>query len=1414
MIHVLRYKKLIAVACVIVASIIVYSVRIAHAEPSTYFFCSSVNNDPSELGNYFVQDGCWDPALQLPDFEVDIVNITSGAVFDGNARFNESAYNDGTVTGNAAFYGTSTHRPDAVVQGNVEFYDSSTSEGTINGDATFYGDVSDFTGRETRVLGSISRRYIEPMATIRDFTQFGPWTVVADGAEVDITNATFDDDTVFSEVNGGNFIFPIGATFYFNNASSTSPSDPGNYWLDDAATIPAGEVPNFSYDEVHILMGQGFTPVTFAGDAVFNGNATNKGIVTGTATFNDASSNVNTPVIVTNGVVEGDAFFYDSSSNQGLVEGSATFYNDLAESNNGTVGGLRTRSYDEPTVSTRNFTGDWRVIANGVVVDLMGATLDSSTILQTLNGGSFILPAPVFSSASVTGKEVELVYNMILDDVSVPDPSDFSVSVNGIEVAVNSVDIVVPSTMVDRRGVSLGLENLISNHDVVTVSYAPGTNPIQNENGVDAAALDAESVTVSTSIDLGSGISRTLPYGNKIYALSGNSAVVIDAQDWSVLSTISVGSGPTYLTAVNGRVYVLNQSAATISVIDPSTDTVSATIAGLGTGPQNLIAAGSNLYVPNSVSDTVSVVSTQTNSVTATISVGDNPRHLAVWGNYLYVTNLTGNSVSVVDLLTNTVVSTISVGTQPRYPVVRGNRLYVVNTNSVSVINTETNTVAASIALAGNLQTASVSGDKLYVVNFTNNNVGIISTLTNTVVGTVAVGSGPTFSYVQGTRLFVSNQTAGGVTVIDTLTDTAVDTELSGLSPQFVSAIGPRLYFSRPNDGDLTYLDTDKTPSLLPALISFTSSSAEGNYGVTQSLNITANFSHELAAGSTMTVSLNTGATVTLDTVSGNSLSGTYVIGNGEQTPDIAVTAITSASVTDTFANSRSSYELPASLDIVSSEGISSVRNIGDSKNISVGIFGSTAVGDQPTQMASFRDRDGVRYLYVTNRGSDSVSVVRASDGRVVDTVSVGDEPSGALSVTIGEESYVYVANRASDSVSIIDTEDNEVAATISVGDKPGYILEAGDAIYVSNEGSNTVSVIDPEHRTVTATVSVGVRPRGLAIDGALLYVANAGNPNQSGGNYISVIDIDSNTVTDALILPAGSMSPDGMIVQSGKLFVANSGSDTVSIIDLDSETIETLAVAGEPRMVAAVGNMVFVSAAAAGTIWTIDSLTGQERAITVAGNRPLGMAGFDSSLYYARSNDDLVSVLNLASNSVNRTTAAVTSGSRASSGSARQAATPPPSVPPQPPVPPTGRPDPEPAIEIDIELTDRLKGRLLLSVEDHGKIWYVDAVSGRRYEISIANALLVFRKLALGISNANLTLIPEAGTSQSATALGERLKGRFLLQVEERGEVWYVDFEGYRHRLTLATLIEVFGKLALGISLENLNKIPLGTVN
>ena len=135
--------------------------------------------------------------------------------------------------------------------------------------------------------------------------------------------------------------------------------------------------------------------------------------------------------------------------------------------------------------------------------------------------------------------------------------------------------------------------------------------------------------------------------------------------------------------------YVANQYSNSVSVINTTTNTVTATIP-VGAGPYGLGTTpdGSMLYVTNNGgnADSVSVINTATNTVVATVIVRSNPynANVSADGSKVYVTNEFGNAVSVISTATNTVINTIFVGSNPS---ALGNFISTFGTGIVSMNN-------------------------------------------------------------------------------------------------------------------------------------------------------------------------------------------------------------------------------------------------------------------------------------------------------------------------------------------------------------------------------------------------------------------------------------------------------------------------------------------------------------------------------------------------------------------------------------------------------------------------------------------------------------------------------------------------------------------------------------------------------
>ena len=80
------------------------------------------------------------------------------------------------------------------------------------------------------------------------------------------------------------------------------------------------------------------------------------------------------------------------------------------------------------------------------------------------------------------------------------------------------------------------------------------------------------------------------------------------------------------------------------------------------------------------------------------------------------------------------------------------------------------------------------------------------------------------------------------------------------------------------------------------------------------------------------------------------------------------------------------------------------------------------------------------------------------------------------------------------------------------------------------------------------------------------------------------------------------------------------------------------------------------------------------------------------------------------------------------------------------------------------------LSGRILLQVESHGEAWYVNPQDGNRYYLGRPHdAFALMRVMGLGASNKDIKGFLISGAPRN-------LAGRILLQVEDKGQSYYVN--------------------------------------
>jgi len=196
---------------------------------------------------------------------------------------------------------------------------------------------------------------------------------------------------------------------------------------------------------------------------------------------------------------------------------------------------------------------------------------------------------------------------------------------------------------------------------------------------------------------------------------------------------------------------------------------------------------------------------------------------------------------------------------------------------------------------------------------------------------------------------------------------------------------------------------------------------------------------------------------------------------------------------------------------------------------------------DFPQYAADYRE-----YAYITNGGSNTVTVLDLVNLRQERVLRVGDSPTGIAANPTRNE--IYAVNTSSNSVSVLDAEKNAVVATIPVHSKPYFIeIDAkGERAYVANSGSNNVSVIDLAARREIAVVGAGEAPGMARIspDGKSLVVSNRASAS------VTIIDPQAYKVRSVF---SGCPTATYVVIlpDSSKAFIACSGGHQVMVIAL-----------------------------------------------------------------------------------------------------------------------------------------------------------------------------------------------------------------------------------------------------------------------
>jgi len=196
------------------------------------------------------------------------------------------------------------------------------------------------------------------------------------------------------------------------------------------------------------------------------------------------------------------------------------------------------------------------------------------------------------------------------------------------------------------------------------------------------------------------------------------------------------------------------------------------------------------------------------------------------------------------------------------------------------------------------------------------------------------------------------------------------------------------------------------------------------------------------------------------------------------------------------------------------------------------------------------------RKLYVTNLRLNTISVIDTSIDKVVANVEVGNSPTDVDVNDITNK--IYVTNSRSNTISVMSGISNDILDKFEVGNQPVSMVidnsERGlDGLaFVSNFVSNTISVIDLSRDIIISNLSVGREPDGVSVNSITnrLYVANSGSDSVSVFDYFLTAKGGFNIAQIAVIKVGNRPTGLAFDENTNRLYVANSDSNAVSVID------------------------------------------------------------------------------------------------------------------------------------------------------------------------------------------------------------------------------------------------------------------------
>jgi len=265
------------------------------------------------------------------------------------------------------------------------------------------------------------------------------------------------------------------------------------------------------------------------------------------------------------------------------------------------------------------------------------------------------------------------------------------------------------------------------------------------------------------------------------------------------------------------------------------------------------------------------------------------------------------------------------------------------------------------------------------------------------------------------------------------------------------------------------------------------------------------------------------------------------------------------------------------------------------------------------------------------------LSVIDCGSNQVVAEIALPSDPGTPL--FLPENRIFCTGDRA---IFVIDGTTNEIVDSIPASWVTGLGFAPSCGVVYAGNTSNTITLIDGATAEPLSSVQVGCAPQALAVDsasGTVMCTSLDATADRNG--LVSFVNAASNRLTSSLVV--GDSSRSLLLAPWGKLYCANTGSNSITVIDpVTGHLTTTIPVGREPMALTCSPQSGKLYCANSGddSITVIDGLGDSAVAVLPAGRGTAAAAhnATDNKAYFANELSNDLTVVDCATNRVTAT--------------------------------------------------------------------------------------------------------------------------------------------------------------------------------